>query len=467
MQGHALEFQRLPASMQDKYEEDAKATALRKTADHRNKKHALEEKVRLAAEKKAQELRSACSLRAARFGWSEDDLACLTRSFNGPHFPQALVDVTSVAELQGPLEKPPLELRQAMKDADDGSWEEEVPLLPEWVAGVCRQRIACSGVAFRFGCSADSPTFMVGHASQSPMWAAFYHLRRRRLEGAAGSSGDAGVLDLPARQPHRHLWSVEHHEFFFEDSCRLRAPPSDVIPGCHFESGCIVFSDTDAIPYDTWIESLPPAPKGTHRHKKKDKEEKDDTMLARHDPRRLAAVHGLVGAGKRGASLAHFVADLDGEEMAAVYAAVAAARLDLAMPHEDDEELLFEVAPRGGCWTKKHTGMAINEYRCQPAGKATTAWMSKFWPSGKRSCTASIAMGTDIAIGLCKVWCSLMEGWYNAWKSHGSHDDYMFGGADLEGCTPAELLTTFADMADTNPAKKRWLAMGLMMPRRQ
>ena len=76
-------------------------------------------------------------------------------------------------------------------------------------------------------------------------------------------------------------------------------------------------------------------------------------------------------------------------------------------------------------------------------------------------------MGTDIAIGLCKVWSSLMEGWYNAWKSHGSHDDYMFGGADLEGSKPAELLTTFTDMADTNPAKKRWLAMGLMMPRRQ
>ena len=46
--------------------------------------------------------------------------------------------------------------------------------------------------------------------------------------------------------------------------------------------------------------------------------------------------------------MAHPVTDIDGEEMAAVYAAVAAARLDVAMPHEDEEELLFNVAPRGG-----------------------------------------------------------------------------------------------------------------------
>ena len=120
-----------------------------------------------------------------------------------------------------------------------------------------------------------------------------------------------------------------------------------MIPGCRFESGCIVFSDTEAIPYDTWIESLPPVPK-VKRDKKKDKGEKDDTLMARHDPRRLAAVHGLVSAGKGGASMAHPVTDIDGEEMAAVYAAVAAARLDVAMPHEDEEELLFNVVPRGG-----------------------------------------------------------------------------------------------------------------------
>ena len=297
VQGHAAEFHKLPAELQDKYSRDAKATTLRKAADHRVRKHALEDQVKSAAEKKAQELCTASCLRAARFGWSEDDLACLTRSFYGPDFRQAVVDAAAAAELQGPLEKPPLKLRQAMKEADDGSWEEEVPFLPDWVAGVCRQRIACSGVAFRFGCSADSPTFMLGHASKSPMWVAFYHLRQRRPEGAASSSGDVGVLGLPARQPHRHLWTVEHHEFFFEDSCRLRAPPSDVIPGCRFESGFIVFSDTEAIPYDTWIESLPPVPK-VKRDKKKDKDEKDDTLMARHDPRRLAAVHGLVSAGK-------------------------------------------------------------------------------------------------------------------------------------------------------------------------
>ena len=50
------------------------------------------------------------------------------------------------------------------------------------------------------------------------------------------------------------------------------------------------------------------------------------------------------------------MADLVDEEMAAVYAAAAAARLDVAMPHEDEEELLFDVAPRGGVGQRSTQG---------------------------------------------------------------------------------------------------------------
>ena len=60
-----------------------------------------------------------------------------------------------------------------------------------------------------------------------------------------------------------------------------------------------------------------------------------------------------------------------------------------------------------------------------------------------------------------------MAGWYRAWKAAGSNDDYVFAVAAVEASTPPEFLVAFTEMADANPAKKRWRSFALMLPRRQ
>ena len=220
VQTHHSQFKRLPTELQEQYHCKARISKRRKCDANRDAIATLSSKIVETRKKKEEADAVASPLRSACVGWRSQDLQTLTEQFQGDDYSIPFVQQEWKRLLHCPSIPSEIE-RKAMADADDGSWEEVAPACPAWVLQACRQRQAFSQVALVFGETLAAPTFVLGHASQSPMWACFYELRRAAALGASSSSTGPAV-ETP-RHEHRANWRVQLADFlrgfsfFFEN----------------------------------------------------------------------------------------------------------------------------------------------------------------------------------------------------------------------------------------------------------
>ena len=125
----------------------------------------------------------------------------------------------------------------------------------------------------------------------------------------------------------------------------------------------------------------------------------------------------------------------DDEEVKAVFAAVEAARADLAAEDETGDD--FTILARGGPSTMAAHGVAVDSYRAAAQRGTPSEWIALFFRHGHRSMTVSIARyGARCCVLLCKIWCSMMQHFYNEYIESGFNDDVVFSVYDAEVALP-------------------------------
>ena len=461
---HHTEFKNMPQQLQDRFHQKAHANRQRNCIETTQAIGELQAKIDADKHAAAAKELAASPLRASCFGWDDEDLRALTSMLHGTEYPAKTVEKERLEELLCPP-KPALATRQDLADADFGQMDDDPERnMPQWVAQVCRHRVHFMNVVLVYGDDDRGHCFSMVHASKKPFWSAFLRLVRGRAEGAPASSAEP-LLRLP-REAHRHHWGVLHSSVFSEDAALLAAAPSHIIPGLHYEMKTVAWSDGEKVPFDTFMEGLPPPPKEKKDKKRKRDDEDDDTLLAKHPWMRRFSKFGraFLGRPDKPASGATPV-EMDEEELALVYEAVAEAREELAAEREgEDDEPYFVVEPRGGAWTKGKTGMSIDSYRARPGTGVPERWMKEFFSHGARSCTVTAKFGTSVAVGLCKVWCELMRTWFEAWLAAGSVNHCEFQAADVLSCTPDSLREELEALPVGHAARQRWWAFRGLLP---
>ena len=159
--------------------------------------------------------------------------------------------------------------------------------------------------------------------------------------------------------------------------------------------------------------------------------------------------------------------DLDDTELKELYDAVAEAKLEVAVniaePQPD-----FVVVPRCGVFTKKTTGQAVDSFRGQPDGKDAATWLQLFFPHGSRSATCSIdKYFRRFSIGLCGIWCLLMQEFYNQWIASGRDNDVVYKVVNGPALVPCDLMSDLDTLPSTHDAWVRYHEMADLRPRLQ
>ena len=174
---HQRQFRQMPIEMRARFHAEVSSSKRRKCSEIQLAISTLQEKVAIAKAKKQEEESKASVLRVSYTGWDAQDLSRINEMFRSSDCTRAMVQQARARALHGPP-MPSLELRSALAEADDGSWEETQPNCLAWVAQMCRQRDEFSKVALIFGDSMDAPpfAFALGHASKQPFWAALFCL---------------------------------------------------------------------------------------------------------------------------------------------------------------------------------------------------------------------------------------------------------------------------------------------------
>ena len=133
-----------------------------------------------------------------------------------------------------------------------------------------------------------------------------------------------------------------------------------------------------------------------------------------------------------------------------------------------DAEPDFVVEPRGGKWTQRERGAAIDAYRGRPVAGLAQDWTDGHWCRGSRSVIFSIKQYTATwCIALARIWCSMMAAWFEHWVR--SEDEACDAYPDLDPLAhaPADIAAKLAELPRTHIVQVRFQKFYQLKPRRQ
>ena len=457
---HAAEYKHMPTEHKLRFDQQAAVYKKQKRREIDAEISALSEKVDEKRQKLFDQRVGSPPWRAGLFGWTQEDLQQLDMMMKDQTFSHDFVAQERVKELYSPM-IPSKEIREKMAVADDGLGEERPRDLPDWVRRVCKFREHFREIAFIFGEGRAANIFVLGYGSENPFWAVFIRL-------LATEQGEDGIVivDKPAcRQEHEFVFSVIHDKYYFEDEPMLFGPPTAVLPGLKFESKQRSFSDSKMQSFDEFVAAMPALPASSRAPRTKKHSDVDETLLSKHPwLRRVLGKQSFDTLEKKHRALDSTDAEMEMESLSDVNAAVAEARL-AAIAQNDDANVDFVLEPRGGAWTHSMIGMAIDSYRGRPAAGVPSDWMQVAWPRGSRSVTCSIEkFGARYCIALCRLWCSMMQEWYNEWLRRSDGSVFIYSKLTVRTLMDADVMAEVDALPPSHPIVVRFRQLAKLVP---
>ena len=456
----ASSFRQLPLDLRRVFEQDAMVEKKLKRKEL-DQKIAVAEEALLAKRRRSAELEAASStLRAGLAGWSETDLKELDAMMSEKNFSRQ----TIAQECEKQLHSPPIptyETRCKMLDCDDDMPAEDHITCPAWIAQVCKHRELFADVALVYGALPDAPAFVLGYGSKSPFWAVFTKLL---LVSDDDADKFETVCEFPwTRVGHAFIGSVDCSEWFYEDHELLEDAPPFVIPKLHFESKYYVWSDEAQQTYADFVEGLP-AP--VVAAKKARASEVDETLAEKHPwIRRVLAKTSEEQLARRAEVLDVAADEAEAADIAGVAEVLAEARMELA-DFGDDPHPDFVLEPRGGAFTKKVHGMAIDSYRGRAQAGLPTEWMQMHWRHGARSVTCSIEkFGARMCIAFCRLWCLMMQTWFDQFIDSVVGSAIIYSVIDVPSLLSPEIRLDVEALGEEHPTKVRFAIFLHLRPR--
>ena len=157
--------------------------------------------------------------------------------------------------------------------------------------------------------------------------------------------------------------------------------------------------------------------------------------------------------------------EAEAADIAGVAEVLVEARIELA-DFGDDPHPDFVLEPRGGAFTKKVHGMAIDSYRGRAQAGLPTEWMQMHWRHGARSVTCSIEkFGARMCIAFCRLWCLMMQTWFTEWVANDCVDVALYSVIDLDALLSDELRVELESLPEAHVSKLRLNSFRDLRPR--
>jgi len=427
-----------------------------------------------AAEEKAKPL-----FLASKCGWTPEDLEELNKMMTQDMFRQA--EVKQLRKVS--LYSPPIPTREDREDLQQYDEPEPVGLgdVPEWVATVCRHRKIFATVAFIFGEPPECFTLSLGHASESPFWAAFFPLEYAPPPPLPPPADPAeGGLALAPAGPD-YTWDARYLETITHDDARLHAPPLYIIPTLIFCGGDIGISWKAPRSWANFCAALPPVRVKTEKRKKPCTLDEDDTVEHMHPYIRKVLTEKKQREGKaklggapaggaptRGAKKpgepTSEEEELDEEQRERNAEKLEEARLEVKGAGRGCPD--FVIEPRGGDNTYAKCGLAVNSYRCRPSAGLATEFMTKFFRWGERSVTLSIIKKFTVrdAIALCEAWGCVMQAFFSTYSESDDGDGVVFDAVDVCDVCDKLFVEQVLRLPEGHPTREKFDSFRLVWP---
>ena len=322
--------------------------------------------------------------------------------------------------------------------------------IKRWATPFSRARKYFELTCLIVGSGEDCKYYGFRYATQNPINVVFLELYLVEDDELLTDFSTAAMLEFEVKQHEYNfnvlpLHVVSASELDIDEGTRMR-----ILPGLVYGKGLVAWCDEDAIQFDIFLAGLPI---DFTKPPKEKPEEPDIEVPPPADywescpwmEHRRARNKKKPDSDSGDDSSTDSSVDQDGDpedDDADIEDATAYVRLlrkEWLLEHHE-EEIDFEVVPRGGDSTLRDHGVMCDSWRGQGKRAYHERWVAAYFQY--RSCTnAILEHGEEIAQLLCRQWCHKMQYYYNRWKRRYTvefgdiyDDEYILAYRPLDEC---------------------------------
>ena len=212
----------------------------------------------LTKEEEDDDFGSGNPLRSARVCWDDADLDALNVMWASEDFSPSEVtrlrkEVEDTILPPGPAERERLQAFDLAVEVTD-----EPAVTANWAYTVAKNREAFYDVVLCYGECPCQTSYVLCHAHQQPVWAAFLALDRV-IQPYAAADASPAERQLHMNNFHDHNWTVLTNKVFYDDDAVFAGgAPTHVIPCLRYGRRYTAWSDEDVALWQDFVASLPP-----------------------------------------------------------------------------------------------------------------------------------------------------------------------------------------------------------------
>ena len=436
MKQHSAFFHRMPPEMRRQYIARASAASSASQQSVDDELEHTRARLQLAADRAVAEDATSPPLSLSASQWNADDLAALTTLLKA-----AAAD--SHARVAGAWRKamvaPPLPSAAQQQALKAQPLAEESPLGPKpaWLATTCWQREYFANVALLFDTETGKKAYKFLFATKSPQQVWCSPLAEDEQWVAPVAVGPDNWEDL-AWAHHRHTFQI-----VFSEICASSDLPDvelgciEVLPDLQYLGGQLVVSDSDPVPWQAFVDTLPPVKRGGSASPgNPTANESSGELLAKYPwmARHLSSSDQAPGsssgqqAQRTPEAETEEQVELTDEALEDMFAELQQRRQQW---EADTAPRDFQVTLSGSAWVQRNKGIPYDSFLGSSKGPDAKAWCQRYSLPLSNRFDVQLYGEADANL-LATTWCSARQYYFNLYVDS-SLGEYVYTESDMQG----------------------------------
>jgi hypothetical protein len=405
----------------------------------------------------------------ARF--SDADWAELAALMDSPAFSRAEV-ANLRAKALAPPEVPKQTIVEQLESCPVHAAPPEVRMMPWWLKGLCQQRDELIGCVLLTSCEEGAQGYYFLHATKSPFHAMFLPAR----VNCAPVPSLLGLSDQDALGAWNAWtkWGFDFDPGTFVSDHELEFPAGQqvfVIQDVFFQPGCRLAGGREPERLDEVLVQAPaapaPEPSEPNPSAKARKSVEEEALaeypwlaeyLSKGGSSSSSSKRARTSSDQRG----HEPPELDDAAMALVWQKIEDFRRQWGMT-SDNQGADFVTAVKGGAWTQRHLGIAVERVTAD-ARKGAPSHFCQIYGFNQGMSFTLKRYGDLNCSALALEWCRRMQFWFDLWLEQGDAK-YRFSSEELLSYEETPEWMAFCDNAPpTGPLADRINAIRGLFP---
>jgi hypothetical protein len=376
--------------------------------------------------------------RTSRSRFSDADWREMAELMESPSFAKgevAKLRAKALAPPEAPSQRQVEDLESCPVHAD----EPEIKMLPWWLKGVCQQRDEFIGCVLLTSLEEGAQGYYLLHATKSPFHAVFLPLRMNKLPlpSVVGLSEEAALGAWSSW----HQWGFDYSPGAYVSDSELDLPEGQTILVIHdlfFQPGCRLVGSREPEKLEEALAQRPAPPAAEPSQPSisaKARKSAEEDALAQYPWLAEYLDKGEPRTRKRCKTSSHEGGEgleppeLDDAAMALVWQKIEEFRQQWGMdgPNQEGD---FVTAVKGGAWTARHLGIAVERVTADARKGAPSHFCQSYGLNQGMSFTLKRYGALNCSV-LALEWCHRMQHWFNLWleqddpKFHYSEEELL------------------------------------------